>query len=136
MGGDADAATITVVAEAVIFADDLVAFHAPQAEGDSAVVADVAGGRERSVRKAIDDDTLVQECSGVGLIRHFMGEGDGGYQKGASARQSDSEKVQFLGRMTSRERSVERTSEMGTMDGCGVMGHYRPQGGGGAIRIR
>jgi hypothetical protein len=72
MGGDAGAATLTVVAESVILADDLIAFDVPQTQRSSAVITDVASGRHRAVRDAVDNDTLVQQARGKRLIRYFM----------------------------------------------------------------
>ena len=60
MGRDAGAAALRVVTQFVIFANDLVAFDVAKTERNSAVVADIASGRHRAVRKPVDNDTLVQ----------------------------------------------------------------------------
>src|ERR1700728_475355 len=75
MGRDTSAAALTVVTQTVILADDLVALDVTKTQRNSAVVADIASGRHRAIRDAVDHDTLVQQARGQRLIRHFMGVG-------------------------------------------------------------
>jgi hypothetical protein len=75
MGRDADAATLTVVTQSVILADDLVALYVSKTQRNAAVVANIASGRHRAVRKAVDYDTLVEQPCGKRLIGYFVGVG-------------------------------------------------------------
>src|ERR1700722_13002787 len=77
MGRDTSAAALTVITQPVILADDLVAVDVTETQRGSAVVADIASGRHRAVRDAVDHDTLVQQPRGKGLMGHFMGVGYG-----------------------------------------------------------
>jgi hypothetical protein len=77
MGGDAGAAALAVVTQPVIFADDLVAFDVAETQRNAAVVANVASGRHGAVRKAIDNDALIQNPRSKRFMRHFMRVGYG-----------------------------------------------------------
>jgi hypothetical protein len=73
---NARASAVSVVAQAVIFADDLVSFDRAHAERHSPVIADIPCSGERAVRQPIYDDTLVEEGCGIGLVGHLMRKGD------------------------------------------------------------
>ena len=77
MSGNAGAATCGVVAEAVVSADDLVAFDVAEAERNAAVITDVACGCDGAIRDAIEDDALIEKARGEGLVRYLPGVGDG-----------------------------------------------------------
>jgi hypothetical protein len=59
MGWNAGAATLTVITQSVILADDLITIDVSKAQRNSAMVADVTSGRNGTVRNAIDNDTFV-----------------------------------------------------------------------------
>ena len=104
MGGDADALAGAVVAEAVVFADEVVAFDVAHAERDSAMEAEVAGGEDFAVGEAVEDDAFVEEADGDGLGGDFVREGDGvpvgsegapvGFGEGAVAGERGGENVE------------------------------------------
>jgi hypothetical protein len=55
--------------EAVVSADDLVAFDMAEAERDATVIADVARGCDGTAGEAIEDDAFIEEARGEGLAR-------------------------------------------------------------------
>src|ERR1700749_1869938 len=100
MSRNADTFTLTVVAQTVIPADDLVSFHRAHAERDPAVKTDVLCRRQAAVGKGVDHQPSSGRGGGVSFLRPCMDKGDRiqkrgepppvGLTKCASARKSAS----------------------------------------------
>src|SRR5271156_3651946 len=71
MSRDADTAARTVIAQSVVFADDLIALDMTEAEWNAAVVADVACGRDGTVRQPVDHDALIEQARGERFDGHL-----------------------------------------------------------------
>ena len=85
MRGDAGAAASGVVAQAVISADDLVAFNVAEAERNSAVIADVARGVNGAAGEAIENYSFIEKADGYRLVRYLPRVGDGIPEDGEGA---------------------------------------------------
>ena len=69
----------------MILADDLVTLHAAHAERETAMKADVSGGRQRAVGQPKDRDPFVEQPGCVGLVGDRLGEGDRKPERGQRA---------------------------------------------------
>src|SRR5258707_1054702 len=76
MSRDTRALAVRAIAQTMVFANDLVALNRTHAQRHTAMKADVARRRHRSIGKAIHHHSLVQQASCVGLVCYFMGEGN------------------------------------------------------------
>jgi hypothetical protein len=76
MGRDAGTAPFTVVAQAVILADDLVAFDMAHAQRDATMKTDVSRRGQGAIRKTVNHNPLIQQTRRLGLVCDGVGEGD------------------------------------------------------------
>ncbi len=76
MRRDACASAVAIVAQPVILADDLVAFNAPKAEGNSPVLANIPRGNQGAIAQTIRNHSFVAQGGGIRLVDYLVRECD------------------------------------------------------------
>ena len=75
MSGNTGTAPSGIVAQAMVFADDLVASDVSKTERSTSVKTDILRRSQRTIGEAIDNDALIEQPGRIGFVRHFVREG-------------------------------------------------------------